>query len=222
MKMSRYLKICCLFAALSWLSGCVNMDEPLGSKNFQVETPQARQEALSKLQFWHVVGAFSIRQDKNEARSAEIANYDWNQFGHTNYRIHIASTADLYRVSILSHYGSVTLWKNTTLAYTAKTPEGLMQKALGWQLPVRELFYWMKGMPAPKQKWGAFETSYDRYGHLVSLRQEGWSLRYGAYRKIENIDLPQEIYLDRPGISVKIIARYWTLTMHPFAMPQSI
>lgn len=194
------------------LSGCADMHAPSGSSHFQTQMPSKRQAELSKINFWQAAGAFSI-QPANQ--KPVMATYDWRQTNQ-GYRIEIVSSLDLYRVNIHATRHSITLWKNGTLVSHAKTPENLMEKAMGWSLPLCELQDWIKGLPAPK-KYGALETRYDVFGHLILLKQAGWTLYYSAYKHEEDgADLPQQILLTRSGISVKIIVREWILMMQPY------
>ena len=94
---------------------------------------------------------------------------------------------------------------------TAKTPEALLQKAVGWYLPITPLRYWYKGMPAPRS-FGDYKVTYDQYGHLIALMQSGWQVTFGAYKQIGNVDLPQLLKIKRSGLSIKIITRHWLLS----------
>lgn len=213
--MNRKIKIVCLIILLSMLSGCISMRSPVGAKDFKMLSATQRQARLAKLNFWRIKGAFSIKQGKK----VEIAHYLWNQFGQKNYRIHITSAMDLYSVSMFGRYGSVTLWKDGTHAITSKTAEGVMRKAMGWYLPVSQLYYWIKGMPAPKKE-GAYEAKYDKFGHLVMLTQKGWLVKLSAYKPFGGVDVPQVLRLQRPDISAKIVIKKWATSMHAFKMPK--
>ena len=195
------------------LAGC-DMRVPPGSQNYKTTPVSVRQAALYKLTYWKISGALSIQQT---GKKPEIANYDWSQLDK-GYRIQVASALNLYQVEIFRTQGSVTLWKNGTQVTTAKTPENLMQNALGWSLPVHALSDWIKGVPIP-QKNKLFHAQYDVYGHLTTLDQDGWTLRYGAYKTEDGYDLPQSIVMQRPGFSVNIVVKNWLLMMHPYMTP---
>ena len=214
-KMKTHLKNCAAIIiafSIILLSGCADMRTPQASKKFQIQTPSERQAELSKINFWQATGAFSIQQANQKP---VIATYDWHQ-ANQGYRIEIVSSLDLYRVNTHAVRHSITVWKNGTLVSHAKTPEVLMEKAMGWSLPLHELQNWIKGLPAPKKE-GAFEAQYDSFGHLILLQQAGWTLQYAAYKKEEDgADLPQRILLTRPGISAKIVVRDWMLMMQPY------
>lgn len=197
------------------LAGCANIDNPEPVIPFKVETPAHRQAQLAKVTNWRVEGAFSLIES---GQKPEIANYIWQEYSRKNYRINISSALGLYQVDIHYQFHTVKLWKNGAQVFTAKTPEILMQKALGWSLPVTQLRYWIKGMPAKNA--GRYVARYDAYGHLVMLSQDGWIINFSKYKtKENNIDLPGVITMQRPGFFVKIIETDWYWFMEPYKLP---
>lgn len=159
-----------------------------------------RQMQLAKIQSWKMSGALSIAQVDQQS---EIVNYTWEQINPERYRIKIMSALNLYTVIITRQFHVITLSKNGTTVFNAKTPEKLMKKALGWSLPIQPLQNWIKGMPVN----GDYTAKYDQYGHIILLQQMGWVIKYDAYKTNGNFDLPQQIILRRSGIQVKIIIR---------------
>ncbi|PIZ04756.1 MAG: outer membrane lipoprotein LolB [Gammaproteobacteria bacterium CG_4_10_14_0_8_um_filter_38_16] len=216
MTFKKYLLIITIGTAFL-LSGCATLKAPRSSWAFEKKSPAVRQAALAKIKFWMIDGAFGI---KRIGYQPVIANYRWQQFNQ-GYRIHIVSSLGLYSAEIYRAKNKVTLWKNGTHAMTAHTPEGLMHKALGWSLPLSELTYWIRDMPAP-QKQGTYKVRYDDFGHLTALQQDGWTLHYGSFITKDDIDLPQAIVMERYNMSVKIVIKTWTLPMHPLKMPDMV
>ena len=195
------------------LSGCAH--KPCVHRYFQVQAPAQREAHLAAVKDFRVEGVFSIHQ---LGRRAEIANYVWDEFSRKNYRIHISSALGLYQVEIHYQFGTVKLWKNGTHVSTAKTPEGLMQNALGWSLPVSQMRDWIKGIPA--ENAGHYMARYDVYGHLITLAQNGWVLDFSRYKTTkDDIDYPSVITMERSGFFVKIIVRKWFWYMQPYTLP---
>jgi outer membrane lipoprotein LolB len=191
------------------LTGCVSMktppQQPAGS--FQTETAAQRQTQLETVRSWNASGAISIQR---ASQSPVIMRYDWQQEGPDHYQIHLAASLNLGAVSITGRPGRVTLQKGNEPPISAATPEALMQKGLGWSLPIPAFWYWARGLPAP----GATQaTTYDSYGHLTVLQQQGWTVRFSDYHTIQGVDLPQVIQLQRPGIFIKIVIKQWSI--HP-------
>ena len=107
---------------LFFLVGCER--DPLPSKNFFIRTPQERYAQVAKLKYWQTLGVISIQQT---GEKPVIAEFYWNVMNQS-YRIRLTSVLGLFRIEICRAFGSIKLWKNSTLVYTAKTPEGLLQK----------------------------------------------------------------------------------------------
>lgn len=215
------LKKCILIAALLGvllLSSCDILDKPKPSQYFFVMSPATRNAQLAKIKFFRLGGEFSIQQPM---KLPKIANFTWKQFGQKAYNINITSTLGLFSADINYQLGIVKLWKNGTHVSTAKTPSSLMQKALGWSLPISPMSSWVKGMPAKNA--GYYEARYDYFGHLISLRQAGWILYYSAYKNDgDKVDFPQVILMSRPGLQVKIVITDWLLFTRREPIPDAI
>ena len=216
----RKCKLLSLLSILFLLSACADMHPLKPSSHFEVMAPSVRQAALRKISYWRMDGAFSIQQQPEN--HADIADFGWKQLGQKSYRIDILSALGLYSASIQHQLGVVKLWKNGTHVSTAKTPEKLMQKALGWYLPISPLSSWIKGIPAKNA--GYYEAHYDYYGHLILLKQAGWDLSFQDYKKNEDghVDFPQLIIMEGHDLRVKIVIRDWLLFTQRHPIPDAI
>lgn len=161
---------------------------------------------LSRLKFWHVEGKFSIDFLDPEKQTA-FASFAWTQLGRSEYRIRVMSILDIYNAVLFKRFGRVTLWTSKQRHFTAKTPEALMSKVLGWNLPVSSLQYWMVGLPAP----GKYVAEYDKFGLLRVLHQQGWDIVYSQYVREKDYALPRVMLLCWPGFKIRIITKYWSL-----------
>lgn len=172
--------------------------------HFVIKSPQARVTTLNALTDWKISGAVSITVPQQQP---EIANYTWIQQPQ-HYQIILNSALDLYQIVILKNKNTITLTKNNKLLTQASTPEKLMQNAVGWSLPVEYLQYWIKGIPVPNQP---YQATYDRFGHLVRLKQAGFTVHYQRYQTISNdLDLPQLISVQSPALFAKILIKQFT------------
>jgi len=194
-----------LLALILLLTGCVRMDQgKTGSQDFTFKNKWARQATLQELTRWSIRGALSIQQPGE----SEIANYSWWQQGQQNYRITLASSLNLYQITVTGANGQVQLRRGSRDVIQASTPEALLQRSLGWQLPVSNLYYWVRGLPATGRK----VASYDRYGHLATLRQSGWRVQYHSYTHYGRLDLPRKITMRRNGIKVTFVIKSWSFS----------
>ena len=199
------------------LSGCVNVYRQKDPKAHHYKSPAIRQMQLAKVRTWRADGAFSIKH--RAGQRSEIANFTWDEVNQKNYRINIFSILNLYQLQIYHEYHLVKIWKNGSFLCQARTPERLMEKAVGWSLPLREAAYWIKDMPA--KNGGHYVVHYDRYGHIATLQQKGWLITYSDYRtNVNGIDIARRIKMQRPGLWVKIAITRFYWIMEPYKYPQ--
>lgn len=80
-----------------------------------------------------------------------------------------------------------------------------MYRALGWALPVSQLQYWIKSMPAPHLP---YQAQYDAYGHITVLKQAGNVIHYQRYQTLPNkVDVPQLLSLQNNRLFAKIVIK---------------
>lgn len=73
---------------------------------------------------------------------------------------------------------------------TASSARQLMARYLGWQFPVLDLRYWVKGQASPAAK--ATELR-DEQGLMTSLSQHGWLVEFSRYSKQGALWLPGKV-----------------------------
>ena len=92
--------------------------------------------------------------------------------------------------------------------YHAATPEALLATRADLQLPISDLKYWIRSMPAPNSQYNA---KYDEFGHLVYLQQAGWQIRFEDFITVGGVDVPQKIIMSHPGLTVRIVVKKWLI-----------
>jgi len=92
--------------------------------------------------------------------------------------------------------------------YQSSEPEKLIQAATGWQLPIDNLTWWIKGLPAPD---GDFRLLFDEQNKLAILEQDGWEIRYDRWQPfIETLPaLPARITALKGDKRVRVVISRW-------------
>lgn len=90
--------------------------------------------------------------------------------------------------------------------YAADDAESLMQTAVGWQLPLSGLRYWVVALPAAD---GEFSIENNSHGQVDQLRQQGWEIHYSKYASKARDALPLLIELKRDEIEVQLQIEEW-------------
>ena len=88
------------------------------------------------------------------------------------------------------------------------SPEGveIMERRLGFALPVANLRYWLLGIPDPASPSSIRFNSQDRVSHL---EQAGWTVDFLRYRVHAGDWLPALLVLRSEGVRVRIVVDQW-------------
>jgi outer membrane lipoprotein LolB len=197
-----------LFMIVLLANGCSNQTRKpeILSENQSWSTHLAQIVAIKK---WQTKGKLGVKVP-NDGGNASIR---WQQ-QQGEYQIDLAGPLGMGKMIINGYPDRVTLTKSENLPQTAKTAEELLVKNMGWAIPVTQLAYWVRGLPAPKNK--ATNFKFNAQGLLSELEQAGWKITYGDYLTVmnaqaENVTLPGRIQAQYKDIQLTLILREWTL-----------
>jgi outer membrane lipoprotein LolB len=183
------------------LSACMTMPAKQAAFNQNIPWSQ-RQQVLRQIKHWHLQGAIAI----NTTQKNFTASLDWRQQPQ-QYRVTIFGPLGIGTVQIAGKPHLVVLRTADNQLFTARSPNQLLQQQLGWHLPITNLYYWIRGLPAPGTK---SVKSFDAYHHIIYMQQQGWNIRYLQYTGAYHTDLPCKIFLNNPRIHLKIVITRWT------------
>ncbi len=194
---------CLLLISLLTIIGCVHR----GS----LTPPQdvlEHQRQLQNIGDWQLTGKLGVRTS-DESGSASLK---WDQQA-TRYQINLSGPLGQKRMIITGEPGSVRLEQTGEPMQQAKTAEALIKKSVGWTLPVAQLAYWVRGVPAPKLRITHFQQNTN--GLLDQLHQGGWIITYSNYRDHHynglTLPLPGKITAEYKDVRLILAIRNWQL-----------
>jgi outer membrane lipoprotein LolB len=182
------------------ITGCSTVTTPPPAPEVNIPK-QDRQAALNKIQNWDVSGKIAVQTPKDSGS----ASVDWAQ-NHNKFMISLLGPLGSGGMKLSGQPGNVTLITSDGKSYTAASPEQLLAEKWGFHLPVSNLKYWIRGLPAPGS---VADTRFDTYGRLSELSQQGWRVRYLGYSRINGIDLPTKIFANSSALNVKMMIYNW-------------
>ena len=178
------------------LSGCAALRPQGGQEHLQ--------DRLSQLQHWQVRGKMSVRTPDDSA----TGYLDWKQDGRS-YDIYIAGPLGqgATRLTGDSKHAALTLpgWDEPREAESA---EELMLLYMGWNFPVSDIRYWVKGQASPR---GDAITEYDESGLLSRMEQYGWEITYSRYSQQSGYWVPGLVKVSGYDFRFTFSIREWTL-----------
>jgi outer membrane lipoprotein LolB len=162
---------------------------------------------VNNIQSWTIKGSTSIQHDNK----TEIASLTWTQ-QFAQYNISLFGPLSLGRVTISGAPGMVTLTQSNKPTVSATSPEQLMQKQLGWHLPIANFYYWVRGIAAPTGGVaGGARVLQDPQNHALQIVQQGWKIQYADYMTVQGVDLPRKIDMTNSRLHIRVVIRSWVI-----------
>ncbi len=90
--------------------------------------------------------------------------------------------------------------------YFAPSSDELMQRTLGWHLPLRGMPYWVRAQPMPGSP---ASVERDANGQISLLRQDGWDIHYTAYATQDSDSLPLRMTMQRDKLEIRLLIDEW-------------
>ena len=166
------------------------------------------QRQVQSISDWQLAGKLGIRAP-NDSGSASLK---WVQ-KVANYQIKLSGPLGQKSMIITGTPAKVRLEQTGEPIQEAKTAEALIKKTAGWNLPVTQLAYWVRGVPAPKLR--ITQLTQNDTGLIAQLIQGGWRINYSSYRDHTfngaNLPLPGKITAEYKDIRLTLIIRDWQL-----------
>lgn len=194
-----------LVLAVGVLTGCAGVP-PLAPVS-DPEAAWARHEArLQNVNDWHLTGRLALRTE-NEGWHASL---DWQQ-QDDGYLMRLRAPLGSGSLQLQGDAGWVVLRTSNGEEAVSTDPEGLLLQQLGWQVPVSNLRYWVRGLPAP----GAASRKLDEHGHLARLWQNGWEIEFLDYGQVGAVYLPGRVFARFGDAEVRLVVGNWDLSAAP-------
>lgn len=199
------LKNACIFS-VCFLTACAShkippestLQQPSTAPNV-AESKERRQAAT--LTSWEIVGAMSARNQKK----GWSASLNWVQAGLNQYQIRLNGPLGGGAVRI-DKQGGVVTYADGPKKVSSSNADALLLQQTGIRLPVNNLYYWVRGLPAPS---AVTSSTFDKQHHLTSLTQAGYTINYTNYTSVNQIDLPSKIQLQGHGVVMKLVIKHW-------------
>lgn len=162
---------------------------------------EKRKAETATVSSWQIHGAMAAKS-KTKGWSATM---NWVQHGANSYQIRLMGPLGGGTV-LINKSGNTITFQDGPKTSSSTNADELLLKQTGIRLPVNNLYYWVRGLPAP----GAIQSEkHDEYNHLVQLKQSGYVIDFTKYTSVKGIDLPSMIRLEGNGVMVKVIIKSW-------------
>lgn len=144
-----------------------------------------------------------------------LVSYDGHAFSSGVRWLHAAGRDEISLLSpvgqtlayIVGEADGATLTAADQKQYGAASVESLTRQALGWELPLASLQYWVQGQPAPFGAPGVADR--DAGQRLTALTQNGWRIVFVNYPPAEHGGLPRRLDLSSGAQQIRLVIDGW-------------
>lgn len=180
------------------LAGCAQ--QPLSP----VEDFERYQRRLAAIEDWQLRGKMNLRAPGD----SETVRINWDNRAE-GYAIRLSGTLGMGATWIRGNDQGVRLEQSGEEPVVAATPEDLVYTLLGREIPISELRYWVRGLPALKPRPAAVRFAPE--GMLTHLEQSGWFLQYSQHHAVGPWNLPGKIVATRGDLKLTLLVSDWSL-----------
>ena len=193
-----------VFMILAFLAGC-------GSMRHLPDVPESERQQLwidhqnriQSFKNWSFTGRLGLRVP---GRSGSMS-IEWLQ-NDLEYTIYLDGPFGVSLAQIEGNDQLVSALVSDGERVYGRTPEDLMYQLTGWDLPVSNLKYWVRGLPAPGEK---ARVSLNNAGLPEKIQQQGWNIKYLRFSDENGVSIPSRVRASSGDIQITLVVSDWQL-----------
>ena len=191
-----------VFSLIALLAGCAGLTshEALEGQGDPAQW-KAHKQQISQLDGWQISGKIGIRAP----RDSGSATLFWLQ-RQDYYDIRLSGPLGGGAARLTGRPGDILLEVANRGRFQAPSPEALLREQLRLDLPVSNLLWWIRGLPAPDSR---SRLTLDGDSHLARLEQDGWQVEYQRYTEQNGYALPERLKLYGQDLEVTLVIKDW-------------
>lgn len=193
------MRLAALLLTLLALGGCaLHSPQPAPA----VTDWNQHQRQLEQLLSWQLEGKLGYR-DSRDGGSAWV---NWQQ-SDRSFKLQLNGPFGAGATHILGDDHAAELQRGGKETLYATSPAALTEQLFGWQWPVDQLQYWIRGIPAPNAPLDA--SGHNTDGTLATLNQAQWQLEFSRYQQVDRWILPGRIRGNSGEYSFTLVIKNW-------------
>lgn len=191
-------------AAMLLLAACAGpRPRPAPADAAALERQSIREQILRERGAdWRIEARLAV----TSGRDSGSGSLDWIQQGEGfRFTVHAPVTGKTWLLA--GTPGHVVLQGLARMPIEGASAERLLERELGWHVPLTELVDWVRAMRAP----GPASIRFRADGLPECIEQAGWRIEFRDYAMELDPPLPSRVFATRGDYSVRLAIRAWTL-----------
>ena len=164
---------------------------------------QELEHQLNQIQQWQVRGKLSVISPED----AVTGYLTWQQ-DEEDFDLFLSGPFGQGSSRLEGNSSHATLTLPSKEPVRAPSAEYLVAAYLGWEFPVLDLRYWVKGQPSPNSKFTQVRNS---LGLLENLKQHDWQVEFSRYQPQGDTWLPGRIKIIGHGFKFILAIKEWSI-----------
>jgi outer membrane lipoprotein LolB len=198
----RLRSLACGAMALVLAACAVQSVKPIAADAERLAQQSAREQALAAQTAWTVLGRLGV----SDSRDGGSGALEWHQDGATfRFSVHAPVTGKTWVLSGDAQHAVLEGLRGQP-AEGSDAAE-LLERELGWHVPIAQLAEWARGMRAP----GAARITFRNDGLPASIEQSGWKVDYLDYDESRVPPLPSKVFASKGNYKVRLAIHAWTV-----------
>ena len=176
--------------------------KPVQADAAQLGRQSAREDALAAHPAWTVRGRLGV-SDGHDSGSGSL---EWSQDGAAfRFSMHAPVTGKTWLLSGDAQHAVLEGLREQPVE--GGSAAELLERELGWHVPIAQLVAWARGMRAP----GAARITFRGDGLPASIEQSGWKVDYLDYDQNQSPPLPSKVFASKGSYKVRLAIQTWTM-----------
>lgn len=168
----------------------------------QLQRQAMREQALSAIPEWSLRGRLGV----SDGRDGASGTLEWTQRGDVfRFSVHAPVTGKTWTLAGTPSHAMLTGLRAE--AIEGDDAHALLERELGWQVPVSGLVDWVRGMRAP----GKANIEFRPDGLPAAILQDGWRIEFLDYDSSHEPPLPRRVFASSGERKVRLAVREWSI-----------
>lgn len=200
----RAMRLPLLAACLVMLAACAGPRVRQGDAQDPrlLEQQVGREQVLSATAQWSLRGRLGV----SDGRDGGSGTLEWRQRGDAfRFSVHAPVTGKTWTLSGTPSHAVLTGLRPQ--AVEGDDAHALLERELGWQVPVAGLVDWVRGMRAP----GPAQIEFGPDGLPAVIVQDGWRIEFLDYDDSREPPLPRRLFASSGERKVRLAIREWAI-----------
>lgn len=166
-------------------------------------TNYSQYQTQEQIKNWELDGKLSLHSKEQN----DTITFHWEQ-NDKDYLIHFILPFGQGNYVLESHANNnATLLTTKKQLLSANNAIDLLQQVTGWNIPIDNFTYWLRGLPVPQINQTSIQ--FDSHGNITEMQQENWQVSFKRYIEVDSIVLPNKVFVQNDQFQLKLVLWNW-------------